>query len=226
VKTLVVVVLLLAVAGLGAQAGIMVRNANSPSDVAATLALWLGDIGITESQVSHFVDWETGFAAGQNISGIAGLLPGGLVITDTSSAASARVQSSSSFFGGSNPVGSFALAHNEQAYLELDFSASPVDYISFQDIDHSGTSVIVHFLGGGTATTSFETTGASGNSAEFFGIFRNDMPRIIRVQLDATGDGAWGIDNLRYGVVPEPSSVLALMSGFAVLGGVLSRKKR
>lgn len=61
--------------------------------------------------------------------------------------------------------------------------------MAFQDIDHTGTAGIVTFLGGATAPISFETTASGGNIAEFFGIFRNDRPPIVRVQLDASGDG-------------------------------------
>lgn len=184
----------------GAHASIVIENAANYSTANASYLLWLADIGKAADQVQYTVDFETGFTAGQNVSGVSGLFPGGLVITDTGSAHSAKVQSSSTYFGGSKPVGSFALAHNESAYLELDFRANPVDYVSFRDIDHTGTSVIVHFTDGTTANTSFETTTGSGDNAEFFGIYRNDMPRITRVQLNATGDGEWGIDNIMYGI--------------------------
>ena len=46
---------------------------------------------------------------------------------------------------------------------------------------------------------SFETTSTGGDSAEFFGIYRNDMPRMVLVQLDASGDGRWGVDTIEYG---------------------------
>jgi hypothetical protein len=122
------------------------------------------------------------------------------------------VQSSSSYFGNANPIGSYALAHNESAYLELDFSANPVDYVSFRDIDHTGTAVIVHFVGDTIVNTSFETTYGGGDNAEFFGIFRNDMPRITRVQLNATGDGKWGIDDIKYGVIPDDFTISAFVN--------------
>jgi hypothetical protein len=116
----------------------------------------------------------------------------------------ALIRSGARSIGGSNPVGVFSLTHDEQAYLELDFSASPVEYVAFQDIDQTSTSGIVTFVGGGTSTISFETTGRSNDTAEFFGIFRNDMPRITLVQLNASGDGRWGIDTIEYGGTPVP----------------------
>lgn len=183
---------------------------------------WLGAIGISDPQ--YLVDFETGFIDGQNISGVTGLFSGGLIITDTSNAAAASIEADNDGIGGSNPIGSFALEHNEQKYLVLDFSSNPVDYIGFNDIDHTGTDVVVSFVGGSTATTSFEGTGASGDSAEFFAIFRNDMPQITKVELDASGDGTWGIDNLEYGVVPVPAA--AWLFGFGLLGLIgIARKK-
>ena len=42
----------------------------------------------------------------------------------------------------------FSATHDEQPYLELDFTENPVDYVAFQDIDQSGTSVVVLFVDG------------------------------------------------------------------------------
>jgi hypothetical protein len=67
---------------------------------------------------------------------------------------------------------------------------------------HDGTTGIVTFVGGGTAAISLDSTGLSGDTAEFFGIFRNDMPQITRIQLDASGDGSWAIDMIEYGLIP------------------------
>ena len=173
---------------MSAQGEILYRNSDSVAENDATLAAWLDDIGITEDQIPYLVDFEVGFTEGQNVSGVAGLFPGGLVITDTGSAESAIIRSSASYFGGSYPVGVFSIAHNESQYLELDFSAAPVDYVSFQDIDHAGTTVYVDFVEGPSVSFGIETTRTSGTSAEFTGIFRNDMPMISKIRLDATGD--------------------------------------
>lgn len=200
---------------MSAQAALTFVNSASFADVPASRSLWLSEVGITSPD--HLVDFETGFVDGQNISGTTGLFPDGLVITDTTSSNAANVRSGS-VIGGSNPVGSFALTHNEGAFLVLDFAASPVDYFSFRDIDTTSTSIRVNFVGGGFETVVSETTGASGDSAEFVGVFRNDQARIESVQLDANGDGTWGIDNIEYGTIPEPSGASMIVLSLAALG--------
>jgi len=211
------------------QAAVSLFNSENPSQNAATRSAWLTAIGIASPE--YVVDFESGFTNGQNISGVTGLFPAGLVITDTSPSHQAIVRSGNGSFGGSNPVGTFALWHNESAYLALDFSATPVDYVAFQDIDQAGTNGIVTFVGGGTANFSFETTAVSGDSAEFYGIFRNDMPRIASVLLDASGDSSWGIDMIEYGVVPgdmaaipAPGAVLLGAIGMGITGWLRRRR--
>jgi hypothetical protein len=186
-------------------------EAATPSDNATERQNWLDAMGIASPQ--HLVDFESGFSNGENISGITGLFPAGLVITDTSPAADAIIRSGSGVIAGSNPVGAFSLTQNEEPYLELDFSASPVDYVGILDIDHVGTPGIVTFVGGATWEFSLDSAPGSGDTAEFFGLFRNDQPRITLIQFDSAGDYRWGVDNIEYGVVPEPSAVLLLASG-------------
>jgi len=208
------------------QAGILTFNSIDPSGNAASRSSWLAAIGIATPQ--YLVDFESGFVNGQNISGVTGLFPAGLVIWDMSSANQAVVRSGPGVIHESNPVGVFSVTQNEEPNLVLDFRLSPVDYVAFQDIDHGGTTGFVVFVTwpqpGSTAAFWFEGTGASGDTAEFFGIFRNDMPRIIAVALDASGDGLWGIDTIEYGVVPEPGSFLLAAAGLAGLG--LLRRRR
>ncbi len=186
---------------------------------------WLASAGVASPQ--FFVDFESGFSDEQNISGQSGLFPAGLVVTDTSSAGSAVIEGTAGGLGGSNPIGGFAVRQNEQPYLVLDFSLNPVDYLAFRDIDHTGTTVLVTFVGGATDSFTLETTGASGNSAEFAGIVANDMPQISMIQLDASGDNKWGIDNIEFGgvsAVPIPAA--AWLFGSALLGlGVVKRRK-
>jgi hypothetical protein len=122
------------------------------------------------------------------------------------------------------------VTQNELPFLELDFAANPVDYIGGLDIDQNGMTVIVTFVGGATTTFTLETTAGLGDSAEFFGIYRNDLPRITRIQFDASVDGTWGLDNLEYGRVSEPASVALLGLGLAAIGfvprGGMNRRKR
>jgi hypothetical protein len=201
VHLILFLVLLLFVKAGWIRADILVFNSAGQSNNAAQLDAWLSAIGISEEEVEFLVDFETGFVAGQNVSGVAELFPGGLVISDTSSSGLALIQSSSGYFGGSNPVGQFAVAQNEKPYLELDFTTRPVDYVSFQDIDHTGTDVFVDFVDANSVSFHLETTAYSGDTAEFAGIFRNDMPRIMKIRLDSSGDNEWGVDNIRYGVL-------------------------
>jgi hypothetical protein len=214
---------LLAAMVMPAQAAILTFNSLMPATNAATRSTWLAAVGIGTPE--NLVDFETGFVHNQNISGVTGLFPDGLVITDTSPAASALIRTGATI-GGTSPVGNFGVMQNEGAYLELDFSASPVDYIGFQDIDHTQAAGIVTFVGGATAVIPMlEVSGA----AEFYAIFRNDMPQIVRLQFDADGDGRWGFDNIEYGAlqqagVPEPTTLT--LWGLGALGCAVAGYRR
>lgn len=189
---------LLALVPAPAQAELLSFNSDKPVNNEATRSAWLSATGI--SATDQRVDFESGFYDGQNVSGQEGLFPAGLVVTDTGSGTpAAMVATGTGVINGSNPVGSFALTHDGDPNLVLDFSASPVDYLSFQDIDTAGSVVKVTFVGGSTVSVSIETTGTTGDSAEFFGLYRNDQPRIAKVEIDASGSPPWGIDNIEYG---------------------------
>ena len=97
-------------------------------------------------------------------------------------------------------MGLFAASQNEWPYLEMSF-VIPVDYVAFRDIDHTGWTGRVTFVGGGTATISYSNITYE---AEFFGIYRNDLPQVTKVEIDASGDGIWGIDNIEYGPIASP----------------------
>ena len=203
------------------RAAMLTFNSSNPSNNAITRASWLTAIGTTTPQ--YLVNFESGFIQGQNVSSVTGLFPDGLVITDTSSSGSAMISGLPSDFGGSNPVGSFSLAHNEEQYLELSFS-NPVNYIAFQAFDHYiHTNGIVTFVGGGIEPFTLDRA-RTNEGAEFFGIYNNDMPLILLVQLDADGDGEWGIDTIEYGSpVPIPSALWLLGSGLIALVGIRRR---
>ena len=125
---------------------------NSPNfaDAPASRDAWLVDSGIASPL--YLADFESGFSEEQNISGVTGLFSGGLVIRDTTPSNAAIIRTTGQI-GSSNPVGNFAVTHNEGAFLVLDFSAAPVDYVAFRDIDSTSTSMgsvpaISHFQSG------------------------------------------------------------------------------
>lgn len=209
------------------SADIITFQSSTPANNATERTNWLNAIGIGAPE--FLVDFESGFTDGQNISGVGGLFPAGMVITDTGPSAAALIETDSGAIGGSNPVGNASVTQDERQYLELDFSANPVGYVGFNDIDHTGTNILVSFVGGGSDSFSIETTGSSGNTAEFVGIYRNDQPRITLIRLDASGDGDWGIDNIEYGDiagVPEPSTWALLTLAGVGFGGYQMRRKR
>jgi len=92
------------------------------------------------------------------------------------------------------------------------------------EIDTGGGTWTVTFVGGGTASATFDTTNSSGDSAEFHGyVVDGGGPLITRVSYNtAGGDGEWGLDNLEYSTpVPEPGTMAALALGLAAF----SRRK-
>jgi hypothetical protein len=210
------------------QAAVSLFNAATTADNATTRANWLAAIGIASPQ--FLVNFESGFVNNQDISGVGGLFPAGLIIDDTSPADAVLIQTGAGSIGGSNPVGNFSATHNEAPSLVLDFSASPVDYVGFLEIDQASTSGVITFVGGATANFNLDTTGSGGNIEEFFGIWRNDQPRIVSVAMNASGDGEWGIDNIEYGTVPaanvapEPGSLA--LCGTVLAGGWAARRRK
>jgi hypothetical protein len=206
-------------------------QATSPGNNVAVRADWLAAIGMSAGE--SLVDFESGFVDGQDIDGVT-IGPGlSLFLDDTSSADRVGIECGAGSIGGSSPIGTCAAEHNERAYLVFDFSARPVDYVGFYDIDHTvvtdgGT---IFFVGGATATFTLDLADTGAAAAEFFGIFRNDMARIERLQIDVGGDGQWGVDNIEYGrvevpasSVPEPASLSLIGAG--VFAALLRRRKR
>jgi hypothetical protein len=205
-----------------ATAAMLAFDSKEPSTNDAVRTDWLDAVGI--SVPVHLVDFESDFKDGQNISGT--VFAGGMQIYSTAgSHPSVLIESDAGGVGGSNPVGEFSATHVRDQYLVLNFTDSPVDYVGFLQID-SVLTCIVTFVGDDTESYNPNATGSSGDTAQFVGFFRNDMPKINKVEFSSGGDNLWGIDNIEYGAVPvpEPSGSGVLM-GLGLLGLVLGRRR-
>lgn len=208
----------------GAVAGssfgsVLFFNSASFAGNGAMRTSWLTAAGISGGQ--YFVDFES-YAVGTNLNGVD--LGGGAALSHPTS--TALVQSSASFFGSSNPIDTKALALGETSgTITLNF-ATPVDYIGGYDIDQPGATVRATLTDNSTISFSWDATGSSGNSAEFWGLWRNDAAAISKVEFVATngGDGEWGLDNLEYGAVPEPGTMIVVGAGLALTQ--LRRRRR
>lgn len=188
---------------------VVIFNATTPTDNASQRTSWLAAAGI--GAPTFLEDFE-GYAAGTNLNGVG--LVGGVTITDTNATPSVTAQSAASFFGGSVPDG-MGLALRENRTLNFQF-AVPTHYAAMLDIDDSGSDVTV-FL---TDNSSFvfnnlDTTASNGASGEFLGFVSTGLPIAKISFITAGGDGEMGIDNLEYGAVPEPTSIVAVGLGLA-----------
>jgi hypothetical protein len=210
-------------AGFGAA---LTFSAGDLANNAATRTAWLDAIGIAAP--AKLVNFESGFVDGQNIDSMP--LAPGFLLDDTSVANVVRIECTPGGIGGSNPVGSCSTEHNEEQFLIFDFTGNPVDYVGFLHIDHTAVTNggTIFFVGGGTQSFTLDETGGSpGNTEEFFGIFRNDMPAVTRLQIDVDGNGSWGVDNIEFGVaavIPEPGT-FALFGSGALFAAFLLRRK-
>jgi hypothetical protein len=196
-----------------ALAGISTFISQDVAHNSETFSAWLSACSISSPE--YIVDFEN-IPDGTNLQNNNSLFQN-LVIYQSSGVP--YVRSSSSYFGGSNPIDSKAAALLEDSIMSLDFSANPVDYIGFYDIDVKGCAVTVYLTDNSVINLpSDDATGTSDNTAEFYGIFRNDMPRITKVTLNAVyGDSEWGIDNISYGAIPEPATCVMLAAGVLYL---------
>lgn len=208
--------LALALAAMSPAAGLTFASSSFANN-GATRTSFLNATGITTPE--YLVDFES-FAVGDNLNG--DLLPGGLVYTTNSTSATngGVVQSDPNFFGTSNPIGTKALSILESATNVVTFT-TPVDYFGGILIDVNGSPITVTYVGGATQTFNVGQSGSTGNTGVFFGIFRNDQPQILSVNINAQGgDGEAGLDNFEYGVVqpvPEPATMAALGLGALAL---------
>lgn len=198
-----------------ASADVLYFNSLGTTTNEATRQEWLAAIGITAGET--LIDFE-GFGDGENLHGV--LLTGGATITHPSGEALTR--SSSEYFGGSNPIGEIGLALGETGGasngIRISF-LSPVYYVGGFDIDKPGGSLWVTLTDGSETSFALDGTGSQGDSAEFWGLYQNGSTPITAIEFRDTsgGDDEWGLDNLEFGVVPEPGAFLVMGLGIAAL---------
>ncbi len=164
-----------------------------------------------------FEDFES-YAIDTNMHGAA--LAGGVTLENTGTG-ELLIKSAASDFGGSNPIDTKALRHNESPYVEVVFTNS-ANYFGGYGIDHGATQAILTLSDNSTESFTLNNTTSGGDSAQFFGFVAENGLTISKIQFDATGDAEWGLDNFEYGVVPEPATITFLGLGALAL---LRRKK-
>ncbi|MEN6386517.1 MAG: PEP-CTERM sorting domain-containing protein [Phycisphaerales bacterium] len=220
ISSLFLVILLTTLTSSG-LAVLMDFNSVSVSNNSAKMIEWYNAIGITQSQ--YYIDFEN-TADGTNINN-APLFPNLVISVSTGGA---YIRSNKNYFGASDPgpAGSTrALALTDSQILTLTF-ATPVDYISFFDIDISDLAYGTVYFSNGTSQRfdeGNESNYGSGNSATFYGLFDNERKISSITFRDTGGEGEFGIDEIRYGIIPEPSTLAILC--FGALAFIKSKRK-
>jgi hypothetical protein len=195
-----------------AFAVLMDFNSVSVANNAAKMTEWYATIGITQSQ--YYVDFEN-IAVGTNIENNTSLFTN---LVFSVSSGDAIIRSSTSYFGASDPgpVGSTrALALTDSQTVTLTF-ATPIQYVSSFDIDISDSAFGIVYFSDGTSQRfeeGNESNYGSGNSATFYGLYSNDKLITSITFHDSGGEGEYGLDEIRYGVVPEPATLILLCFG-------------
>jgi hypothetical protein len=186
-------------------ANLITYNSGYPEANAEVRTKFFQAVGIHSPQ--YLVDFETGFGDQQNIAGM--LLPGRLVIRGNNGNNQAIIEEGPASISLSNPVGKFAVSHTPSAFsgFVLDFTGNPVDYVAWQDIDTTSNNSLlsIFFEDGSTQNFHPDATLTTQDSAEFLGFYRNDHPRIAEIVFRLSGD-TYGIDNIEYGRLPQPSA--------------------
>ncbi len=177
---------------------------------------WLADLGINQPDTT--IDFETGFFQDEIV--LDTVLDGGMTIS--SPAGYGYVTNDSSDMGGSSPIGTFALAIDEGDAYTFSF-ASPISYFAFYMMDNSTMSngLQVNYSDGSNELVSIPYGGSSGLKGAFLAMaFDKDVDSLYIANV-AGGDSEVGIDNLEFGVVPEPTSLVLL-----AIGGLVLRRSR
>lgn len=190
----------------------MLFASSSPANNASTRTSWLSAAGVTTPE--FFDGFET-YAVGTVLNGSA--INGGAVLSATVAIDQGGVvQSNPSFFGGATPIDTKALALVEQT-ATFTF-ATPVDYFGAYRMDAPGLIWTITYSDGQAEQYGLGNTGSNG--VIFAGIWRNNMPKIKQVTYGSftAGDGKWGLDNIEYGAVPEPTSLLIFGLGTLLVG--------
>jgi hypothetical protein len=120
-------------------------NSDTPAANGAARTAWLAAVGIAAPE--YLVDFESGFVDGQNVSGVGGLFPGELVINGSGGQATIETGAGSS--GGSNPVLTVALEHNDSPRIsKIQFDATgdgqwAVDNLEYGRVPEPATLALV-----------------------------------------------------------------------------------
>jgi hypothetical protein len=182
---------------------------------------WLAAIGVSNGQ---FFEGFESIANATNVHNNGSFFSGGLRIL--SATGTAKVTSSTSDLGGSNPIGTKALALSEGSGLRatLEFDGGYATYAAGYDIDQSTATIRVVLEDTTFQEYVLDSTASGGNSAEFWGVVAGAGEKIDRVEFRTVGGSAgWGLDSLEYNQipVPEPASMAVMAVG---LLAVIKRK--
>lgn len=198
-----------------ANAAVITVNGDSPATLASDEANFYATVGESADFSENFNSFSDNDTLATVNAGVSGFT--------ISNASGADPYISDNLDQGAVTNGLALEFDSNSAQSVLFTFSSPVDYFSFTDQDQPGIlTITINFVGGATQALSInDTTG--NNGIEFIGAYRNDAPNQIEsftfLQSGET-DGVL-LDDLQWGVIPEPNS-LALLA----LGGLLVARRR